>query len=128
MKQQESILQTKFELFMNRIKDKYYSKDKITKNEFRENLGKFFLSFNYMNTIIKIEDRNIALLGLLAKQLYLALAENDGSKQEIKSALENLKIEKHKIIAVDKIEYEEAKRGKLHKVKEREISKLTIHI
>lgn len=124
---EKGILQTKFELFMNKIKDRYYQKDKITKNEFRKNLGKYYRSFNYMNTIIKIKDRNIALLGLLAKQLYLALAENDGSKQEIKNALDNLKIEKHKVVAVEKNEYQEAKRGKLNKVKEREISKLTIN-
>lgn len=123
----DDVFQIKYELFVNKIKDKYFKSDKITKNEFRKNLGKFGRSYSYMNTIIKIDDRNIKLLGILAKQLYLGLNENDGSKEEIRNALENLKIEKYNVVAVEKREYQDGRKGTLNKVKEREISKLTIN-
>ena len=125
---EEDVFQTKFELFLNRIKDKYFESDKVTKTEFRKNIGRFALSYSYMNTIKKIDDRNIKLMGLIAKQIYLALAENTGTKQEINDALENLKIEKYKVVAVEKSELKDpSKDYGLNKIKEREIAKLTIN-
>lgn len=125
---EDNVFQTKFELFLNKIKDKFFESDKVTKTEFRKNLGKFAKSYSYMNTIKKIDDRNIKLMGLISKQIYLALAENTGTKQEINDALENLKIEKYKVVAVERGEVDDIKKSYgIKKIKEREIAKLTIN-
>lgn len=103
-------------------------KIKSQKLNLEKNLGKFEKSYAYMITIINISDRNINLLGLIAKQIYINLSEDSGLKHEMKQALDNIKIKKHKIVPVEKAKTKLSKDvGKILKGEAKEILKLSIN-
>ena len=124
----KNVFQPKFEILLNKIKDNFNKVDIVTQKQFRKDLNKFSTSFNYINTITIIEDINIELLGLISKQVYLALAEVSNSKQELQEALELIEIESHKILPIKKVDSTQEERKGFSKLgQEREIMTLSIN-
>lgn len=123
----KDIFQTKYELFQNKIKDVYSKKDKIAKNEFRTYLGRFAKNFDWYNSIINIDNKNIATLGLFANQLYNKLSQDNKATFDIKKIISKIQLENFKI-APAKESNKEMKGGKKKSSGQvKEVAKLTIN-
>jgi type I restriction enzyme R subunit len=119
-------IQDLYQNLANRIRDIYNKKDNQTKLEFRQNLGKYVKSFEFLNSFCNLSDKNHILLGLFGKVFLFSISEQIGSISDLKKALEKITVEKPKIIAIKGANLldKDKKSNKSQEV--REVQKLTI--